>query len=188
MNKKNVWFLAIIIPIVLVIGGVIVGLHIAKNRESEEDVIDGGVVKNGRLKGYSETIKSEDIVYFNYSSYYFSGLCEKKNKELHIKVSGFINNDINKSFKKEFIVKNDSFLDKLEAIIKKYNISKNNGYEYEIAGLSPEYGDSISVEYKSGEKIWKTDNQENTISEEAFKEIYDAFYDLSKETGNDFTK
>lgn len=171
-NKlKMAYIIGIIVVIILVLGGITVGLHIGKNNE---EVIDGGVVKNGRLKGYKEKINSKDIISFSYSCGEYEVSCELKNNKLTVKSS-----------KTEYISKDNSLLKDLQKIIEKYNISKNNGYVHEVAGLPPGYGGTISVIYNNKEKIYKYDNQTGIIPEEAEKEIYNAFYKDAKDNGYD---
>ena len=57
MSKLNKAFIiAIITVFILVLGGIALGLHFRKIFNKPED-IDGGVTKEGRLKGYEENIK-----------------------------------------------------------------------------------------------------------------------------------
>jgi len=188
MTKQNKIPLmtGLILAFIIVFIGLIGGCVAVRIRNSRM-VVDGGVVKNWRLKGYNEEIKSNKIVSFSYEGSGFKVSCELKNNNLHILSTGnYINEKDDSDFSIEYNTEDLSFLDKLQEIVKEYNISLNNGYEYEVAGLPPGYGDKISVIYDSGEKIWKYSNQTNTIKTEAIDAIYNAFYDLAKANGHDF--
>lgn len=152
------------------------------------DLIDGGVVKDHILKGYSEDIKSREIVSFEYIGGEFSASCKLDGDTLHVKSRGGDSSNRDGSFFiLDYEAKNNDILEKLQDVVSKYDISKNNGYEHETAGLPPGLGDSISVLYKSGEKIWKYSNQFPTISSEAAKAIYELFHECAKENSYDFT-
>lgn len=186
MSKKKITFIiATLTVFVFVIGGILLGLHFFKHKE---EVIDGGTTKEGRLKGYEENIKSKDIVSFEYSCGKFKISCELKNDGLHINSKG--GNSYHRDgtyFKLDYISKTNNILKELQDIIDKYNISKNNGYEHEVAGLDPSISTTIKVLYKSKEKIYKYDNQTRVITEEAEDEIYEVFHKNAIENGYDFT-
>lgn len=152
----------------------------------KEDVIDGGVVKDRILPGYSDNINSKDIIKFEYNGE-FKVLCELMEDGLRVKASGGSSYYRDGSyFKLDYISSNNDLLNRLQDIIDTYNITKNNGYEHETSGLPAGLGDNISVLYESGEKIWKYSNQSPTISEEAVNEIYDAFKKNAQDNNLDF--
>ena len=173
--------------IVLITGGI--ALKIKGIRNNNEEIIDGGeTTKNGRLSGYSEDIKSKDIVSFKYNCGKFKVSCELDNNELHVKsTGGYSYNRDGSYFKLDYKSKNTTILNELQSIIENYNISENNGYEHEIAGIDPSLSTTISVKYKSNEKIYKYDNQANVIPEEAEDDIYELFHKNAIENGLDFT-
>ena len=153
----------------------------------ENEVIDGGVVKDGRLPGYSELINSKNIIKFEYNGE-FKASCEKDDNGLHVKsTGGSAYNRDGTYFKLDYYISDMSLLSDLQDIIEKNNITKNNGYEHETAGLPAGLGDSISVIYDSGEKIWKYSNQSPTINEEAIKAIYNVFKKYANINNLDFT-
>ena len=179
------WVIIIMVAIVtLVILAVPVLLL---TRGEKEMVIDGGVVKDGRLSGYSEKIKSKEIVKFEYTNVDFYVLCELKDNELHVVSRGGYSTDRDGNyFNVGYNAKDKSLLTDLQEIVDKYQISKENGYEHETAGLPYGLGDNISIVYASGEKIRKYSNQAPTISDEAINEIFEVFRKCAKDNGLDF--
>ena len=158
-----------------------------KKNEDNNELVDGGVVKDGRLPGYSEKINSKNIIKFEYNGD-FKVSCELMDNVLHVTAKG--GNSYNRDgtyFKLDYVAKDKNLLVYLQNIIDRYDISKNNGYEHETAGLPAGLGDSISVLYETNEKIWKYSNQSPTISEEAKEAIYDAFKNNARENNLDFT-
>lgn len=185
-NYKSVIFLCLIIVIASI------GYYFERNRKIvknvNNDIIDGGVVKDRILDGYSENIISKNIVKFEYTNSDFVLQCELKEDGLHvISRGGYSNKRDGTYFKLGYNASDNSLLIQLQEIVDKYNISKNNGYEHETAGLPAGLGDNISVFYESGEKIWKYSNQSPTISNEAINEIYNAFKNCANKNGFDFT-
>ena len=53
--------------------------------------------------------------------------------------------------------------------------------------LDKDLSHTLSIKYKSGEKIWKYDNQSDIISKEAEEEIYELFKSNAIDNGFDFT-
>ena len=152
------------------------------------EIICGGVVTDQKLQGYDDMIQSKDIISFEYIHPNYKLSCKKNNNTLTITSSGaFSRTRDGSSFKLLFDTQDVSFLKKLQSIIEKDQISKNNGSVYEVGGLPEGLGDTISVEYESGEKIYKHSNQSMTITEEASFDIYDAFHALAIQNGYDFT-
>ena len=149
--------------------------------------VDGGVVKNTRLKGYSEKIKSKEITSFEYKGFGNYFICKLEDNKLNIKSKGGNTQQRDGTyFKLDYESKDKKLLNKLKEIIEKNNISQDNGYEYEVAGLPEGLGDYILVTYKSGEKIWKYSNQNTVIGDKAKNEIYNAFKNNAKENNLDF--
>ena len=187
MDNKTKIMISIIVLIFLVTIGITIGIFIINKGDDNVDV-DGGVVKNHRLPGYEDNIKSKDIIYFEFISPSFTVSCELKDDKLNVKSKGGDKEEKDDSyFKLDYISKDTNILKELQKVVEKYNLSKNNGYEYEVAGLPPEYGGTLSVKYVSKEKIWKYDNQSDIISKEAEKEIYELFKSNAVDNGFDFT-
>ena len=176
------------IIIIIAITTLLTIVYLAYKKGDENVEIDGGVVKDHILKGYSENIKSKEINFFEYQGYGFHIICEKNENTIHIYAKGgtSINRD-GKYFNLDYNTKNQNLLNELQKTVEKYNISKNNGYEHEVAGLPEGLGDKISIKYESGEKIWKYSNQSPNLSEEASNAIYKIFQKDSKDNNLDFT-
>ena len=185
--KKHKYLVGFIFAIILVLIGITIGLNLVKRKENIM-IEDGETTKEGRLPGYKEIIKSKDIIYFEYSCGKFKVLCELTDDGLLIKSSGGSSYDRDGTyFRLDYISKNNTILKELQDIVDKYDISKNNGYEHEVAGLDPYISETIKVNYKSNEKIYKYDNQSRIITEEAENEIYEVFHKNAKENEYDFT-
>ncbi|MBR3162391.1 MAG: hypothetical protein IKF19_06650 [Bacilli bacterium] len=185
MIKTNRIYILLLIVIIILIGIII--FHFKKG-DNKMDIIDGGVVRRGRLKGYEEIIKSKDIISFEYHKDGFHASCKLDNDTLQVtSKGGNYNNRDGTYFVLNYSAQDKTLLKKLQYIIDKHNISKDNGYENEVAGLPAGLGDNISVIYESGEKIWKYSNQSPTLSKEASNEIYETFHKYAKDNGYDFT-
>ncbi len=181
MNKKIV----ILITLLLIIS--VFTIILLTRKEDSEMIEDGGVVKDIILDGYSEKINSKDIIFFEYKGEFYAR-CELVDGVLHINNKGG-NSSLRDGtyFKLDYDTSNKELLNKLQEIVEKYQISKNNGHEYEVAGLPAGLGDSISIVYASDEKIWKSSNQNLTIREDAKNAIYEAFHDYAQDNNLDFT-
>ena len=147
----------------------------------------GGVRHEGRMDGYDEVIKSNNIINFKYNHPDFDLECIKDNNKLIVKArGGNVSARDGSAFKLDYETDKLEILEELQSIVKKYNISKNNGYVFEISGLPYGCGDFISIEYDSGEKIYKSNNQCFNLEEDAANEIYNVFHKNAKENGYDF--
>ncbi len=188
MSKiKLAFVIAILGVFALLLGGIALGLNFKKIFNKEPEVVEGGTVRDNKLDGYEDIIKSKDIVYFEYECGEFKVSCELKGNELNIKSKGgYSNKRDGKYFKLDYNTKELTILKELQTIIDKYNLSKDNGYEHEVAGLPEGLGGTLSVRYKSGEKIWRYDNQSNIIDEQAEKEIYEVFHKSAINNNLDF--
>lgn len=183
MNKKGIYLIILTIFVIILIAYIFVFL---KNGGNDMQVIDGDS-KERKLPGYSDNIKSKNIVSFEYNNPEYRLECKKENNIINIKAKGGYSNERDgKYFKLDYNTKNNNFLNELQNIIDKYNVSKNNGYENEVAGLPPDLGDDISVIYDTKEKIWKYSNQFFIIDENAQKEFYNLFLTDAKENGYNF--
>ena len=185
--RKYKYIVGFIFVIIIILIGITIGLILVKRKDNNM-IVDGGTTREGRLPGYEEIIKSKDIIYFEYTCGKFKVICELKDDGLHINSKG--GNSYHRDgtyFKLDYISKTNTILKELQDIIDKYNISENNGYEHEVAGLDPYISTTIKVTYKSKEKIYKYDNQMKVITKEAENEIYEVFHKNAIENGYDFT-
>ena len=140
------------------------------------------------MEGYSEEIKSKDIIKFEYSGIeaYVDAEVEE-NKLLVVARGGYSSNRDGKYFKIRLETDDFSLLKDLQDVIDKHSISRGNGHCVHVDGLPSGIGDRVSVEYKSGEKIYKESNQSLTISFDAADAIYDTFKKYVQKHGLDFT-
>lgn len=154
--------------------------------------IDGQFVCGGRheshMEGLIDEIKSKDIMSFMYSGEFYLS-ATKEDNIVHINTTG--GGKYGKRDGSYFIVRydteDDSIFEKLQEVIDKYEVSRNNGYCLHVDGLPGGIGDSIEVKYSSDEKIYKISNQAPTINPEAAKEFYNIFHEFVKKDGYDFT-
>ena len=183
MNKKVIYLIFLTIYVVILISFIIVFIKKGSNNMQVED----GTVKERKIPGYKDIIKSKDIKTFYYNNSKYILECKKENNNINIKAEGNYSNERDgKYFKLDYNTKNINFLNEIQSIIDKYNISKKNGYVHEVAGLPSGLGDTISVVYESNEKIYKYSNQFYNLEEEAQDEIYNLFLKDAKENGYDF--
>ena len=184
MNKKVIYLILLTIFVIILIAFIVVFIK----KKGDNVQIDGGVIKRGRIKGYEENIKSKNIIFFYYNNPEYILECRKENDNISIKsTGGYSDKRDGTYFKLEYTTKNNSFLNELQNIIDKYNISKDNGYENLVAGLPSGLGDNISTIYDTKEKIWKYSNQSFTVEEDARNALYNLFLKDAKENGYDFT-
>lgn len=144
-------------------------------------------IKEYKLNGYSDIIKSKKIVAFAYHHSDMRFECYKLDEGLYIKSTGGNKKDRDKTaFKLEYTSDDYSLLNKLQKIIEIYYINYNNGYVFNKQNISKEIGDSISVTYDSSEAIYKASNIYQTIPNQAIEEIYDIFHEDAIKNGYDF--
>ena len=148
-----------------------------------------GARHESQMDDCAEEIKSKDIVSFSYVGPDFVVSAKKEGKNLHVYASG--GGKYNKRDGSYFIIKYDtedmSLLTKLQEIIDKYGEVRGNGHCVHVDGLPPGIGDTLNVEYESGEKIYKYSNQFPTVRPETTKEFYDTFHEFVIKDGYDFT-
>lgn len=160
-------------------------------KESDNDMelnhdIDGARTER-ILPGYSDIINSNNIKEFIYMHPNFYLESKIEGNRLHIiSNGGNIGARDGSGFKLDYYVEDTSFMNKLQEIVIKYNISRGNGHEIHGNGLPTGYGDTITVIYDSGEKIYKYSNQSFNLTDRAQEAIYDAFHELANNHGYDF--
>ena len=141
----------------------------------------------GRLDGYKDEIESKDLTIFEYYNTKFHMHCELKDDRLYLSsTGGYSTNRDGKYFIVRFDTDDLDLLPKLQDIIDKYQLYKNNGYTCHVDGI-PECGDYFSAEYKSGEKIYHVSNQFPTVGGEAQQDIFNTFHRFVHKHGFDFT-
>jgi hypothetical protein len=147
-----------------------------------------------QMEGYIDEIKSKDIEYFEYagpSNNYSNGsqfLAKKKEDKIEVFATGaFSNHRDGKYFKVKFESDDFSLFKELQDIVDEYNVTKGNGHCTYVDGLPPGIGDRISINYASGEKVYKTSNQFPTVIPPASEAIYNVFHKYVQKHGYDFT-
>jgi len=154
-----------------------------------------GGLNESKLPGYSETIKSTEIISFDYSghldhdqtSFYVSAHLTDTNSVHIISSGGNHRERDNSAFYLEYDIRDDTFFPALLNIINKNKMSSDNGHTIHVNGLPEGYGDELHVKFASGEAILKSSNQTKTISQEAIQEIYNLFRTTAIKSSYDFT-
>lgn len=68
------------------------------------------------------------------------------------------------------------FFDALQQIVARYDLAQHNGRFYTVAGLPPDHGARLNIQYDSGECICASNNQSCFIPLEAMEELVSLFY------------
>ena len=68
-----------------------------------------------------------------------------------------------------------TFLDEVQILVARYSLAQYNGHNCTVAGLPDEYGAKLDVRYASRESIYANDNQDNFLSWEVMKELFNLF-------------
>ena len=143
------------------------------------------------LDGYSENIESKNITSFNYTGpdFFLSAKKKENNKiEICCNGGGKENPRDGSLFKIKYESTDNSIFKKLQEVIDKNKETKGNGHCVHVDGLPGGIGDKLEVEYSSGEKIYKSSNQNHTISSNSSKSFYDIFHEYIKKDGYDFNE
>ena len=67
------------------------------------------------------------------------------------------------------------FFDALQQIVSRYDLAQFNGQFYTVAGLPPDHGAKLDIQYDSGERIRASDNQSCFLPLEAMEELVNLF-------------
>ena len=67
------------------------------------------------------------------------------------------------------------FMARLQKIVYEYDFAQHNGYYHTVSGLPGMYGESLTVIYASGERIYVHDNQSGFLPYEAEKALVNLF-------------
>ena len=141
-----------------------------------------------QMEECKEVIESKDIVKFSYCGTDYMVSANKDGDVLHLYATG--GGKYNKRDGSYFIIKYDtndmSILEALQNVIDKNNETCGNGHCVHVDGLPGGIGDTFSVEYASGEKLYKYSNQFTTAKPETIKEFYDIFHEYAKRDGYEF--
>ena len=141
------------------------------------------------IEGYNEEIKSKDIISFSYNNGDYSFSAKKENNKVQISCSGGgkSNQRDGSLFKIRVETDDIGILTSLQDIIDRNNETQGNGHCIHVDGLPGGLGDTLEVEYQSGEKIYKTSNQTRTVSKSSIESFYTIFHESVKKEGFDFT-
>ena len=148
----------------------------------------GGGRQEGQMDGYSTEIKSKDIIMFSYVGSDFSVLAKRVDDGVHISCNGGgkYNRRDGSLYSIVYDTKDDSIFKSLQDVIDQYQETRGNGYCVYVAGLPAGIGDILNVEYASGEKIYKSSNQNPTVSYDAVQAFHSIFHDFVVKDGYDF--
>lgn len=166
------------------------------------ETLEGGR-SDSKIAGLRDTIESHEVISFRYdaesamnmliqpelSADAFRVSCERVSEgRVHIKASGGSSSGRRDGtkFLLDYEADEDGFLAELDALIREYRLSENNGQVTHVNGLPP-YGDSLSVDYAGGERIYRSNNQARNLSAAASDAIYEAFRTFTRKNGYDFT-
>lgn len=164
--------------------------------------VEGGRT-DSKIAGLCETIESHEVISFRYeaqsamnmlsqpmlSADAFSVSCERiSDGRVHIKANGGSSSGQRDGtkFLLDYEADEDGFLAALDALILEHRLSENNGHVTHVNGLPP-YGDTLSVEYANGERIYRSNNQARMLNAAASDAIYEVFLTFTRKNGYDFT-
>lgn len=68
-------------------------------------------------------------------------------------------------------IHSEKFLQTIDALLRKYNVAKHNGYYYKVSGLPDFYGAKVDCEYASGETLYCYNNQDPFLPIEFVHEL-----------------
>ena len=148
----------------------------------------GGGHHEAKLDGYSDDIKSQDIIFFEYSCNEYVIRAEKKDDKVVIICNGhYSNHRDGRYFRIKYESEDLSIFDELQKVVVEGNISNGNGTTSHTDGLPAGIGDIITINYASGEKIYKYANNYRTVSPEYASKFYNVFRNYVQKYGLDFT-
>ncbi|WP_157617830.1 hypothetical protein [Succinimonas amylolytica] len=84
-------------------------------------------------------------------------------------------------------ISDDGLPRELQTIVRKHNLSRDNGHVSHTDGLPTGDGSILSVRYDSGEAIYRGNNVFPLLDDAATREIYQAFRRAARRQGYDFT-
>ena len=156
-------------------------------------------------EGMSDTILSTDVTAFEFQSPEFrgmasSGLAAGSRHAFHVSAvrlasgalritsrGGNTRHRDGSAFRLDYEAQDLGFMAELSSIVRRHRLSLDNGHVLRINGLPPGYGDTLSVTYASGERIYKSSNQTPTVPHEAANAIYEAFRRKAEQSGHGFS-
>lgn len=161
-----------------------------------------GSATQTQMKGMREQIESHEVIAFSYQAKNelpvsaeehvgaaaFSVSCERlASGRVHVTASGGNNDQCDGTrFRLDFGAEENGFLQTLDDLVRRFDLAHENGKVTHVNGLPP-YGDTLSVEYAGGEKLYRSSNQARVLTADAADAIYSAFRAFAQENGYDFT-
>ena len=152
-------------------------------------MIDNNIIEGGRnetqLEEYTDNIKSKNIISFSYvgTDYVVSAKKENDKVKISAKGGGKYNLRDGSYFIIKYDTEDDSIFKSLQDVIDENNETRGNGHCTNVAGLPAGIGDTLNVEYDSGEKLYKYSNQCPTVTPDSIKRFYDIFHNFVKKDG-----
>ncbi len=165
------------------------------------------------LKDHPNVINSENIVSFTFDTHGVSefeggyvGELDEKNKNFLYPVmyvsaikqpdgriaveargTGRYQQRDGKTFHVKYTVEDDGLMAELQKVVRRYNLSQNNGFVNHTDGIPSGDGDTLSVKYDSEERIYINDNVQRAIPEDPANEIYEIFLASAHKQGLAFS-
>lgn len=146
----------------------------------------GGSVEN-RVAGLSETIKSDEIVSLGISCNFSIVIGEFKYRYVSLYAvrmkddKTYIFFTLDRNNESVYAITDFNILEKLQLLVREYNLSRNNGYSHYVNGLPDNFGGTININYASGERIYRSDNQSSVISPEATDKMAELFIEAASD-------
>ncbi len=153
-----------------------------------QNIMAGGRHES-QIEGLNEEIQSKNIVSFSYTGtdFYVGAKREKNKVKIICNGGGKYNRRDGSLFSIVYETEDDSIFPLLQQVIDENHETRGNGHCVHVDGLPGGIGDRLEVEYESGEKIYKSSNQFQTVMFESSKKFYELFHEFVLKEGYDFT-
>lgn len=153
-----------------------------------------GPVDGGRNEYWDpncrENIESEEMTSFYLSRDGEYSLKAEVQDDGKIRVNSLGGNEYERDgtrFTLDYVTADGELMEKLQALVKEYSLSKDNGHTETVGGLPFGIGETVSVEYESGEYIYRSSNQSRILDDEEAWMFYALFREDARANGYDFT-
>ena len=158
------------------------GPHVCNPPHSEDDgPIDGGATDNSDLNA-PKSIESTQIISFDcrFSTMDTAEPGKPGNHiyQLHAKLeNGVVRGmyQVRDTGETHSFRVSQKLLVEVQILVATYGLAQYNGHDCTVAGLPDEYGARLDVRYASRESIYASDNQDNFLSLEVMKELFNLF-------------
>ena len=154
-----------------------------------DEAIDGGVIHNYHNVNAPRKIESTELIKFHCvfslldlaEPSFLGNRVYRLDAELENQtVKGCLDWYCNGDGEKTSFEADPSFMNKLQAIVAKYNLAQHNGYTYTVNGLPDMYGAKLDIQYKNGEYIYAHNNEDCFLSMEMMEESVKLFIEFCK--------